>query len=56
MKIKYRNDTFRPNDSPWCIDCDIYKYDEIDTCARLCNKNEPFGGFNIINDFEVLEL
>lgn len=56
MKIKYRNNTFRTNDSPWCTDCDIYKYVDINTCARLCGKKESFGGFNITDDCEILEL
>lgn len=56
MKIKYRDITLNPNISPWCIDCDIYKYADINTCTRLCGKKEPFGGFNITDDCEILEL
>ena len=56
MKIKYRDITLNPNDSPWCRDCGIYKYTDIDACMRLCGKKEPFGGFDIIDDCEVFEL
>lgn len=57
MKIKYGNETLNPNRSKYCTDCDIYKYVESSgRCLGLCSKTKVFGGFNIINDFEVLEL
>lgn len=57
MKIKYGNETLNPNRSKYCIDCAIYKYvASSGMCFGLCSKTKVFGGFNIINDFEVLEL
>ena len=57
MKIKYRNETLSPNQSKYCIDCAIYKYVGIDgSCFGLCSKTKVFGGFNMINDCEILEL
>lgn len=57
MKIKYGNETLNPNRSKYCIDCALYKYvGSSGRCFGLCSKTKVFGGFNIINDFEVLEL
>lgn len=56
MKIKYQDKILTTNSSPWCIDCDLYKYDEINNCIRLCGKNETYRGFKIIDDCEVLKL
>lgn len=56
MKIKYRDNTLKPNTSSGCIDCDIYKYADINICIILCGKKETFGRFKIIDDCEVLEL
>lgn len=56
MKIKYRNDTLSPNQSLYCIDCAIYDYYAHRTCFGLCYKTNVFGGFNTVNNCEVLEL
>lgn len=57
MKIKYRDNTLKPNESQWCMDCDIYEYAKAHrTCFGLCYKTHVHGGFNITEDCEVLEL
>jgi hypothetical protein len=57
MKIKYRNETLNPNQSKYCIDYAIYKHFRFPgTCSALCYKIHVSGGFNTIDDYEVLEL
>lgn len=57
MKIKYRDNTLKPNNSIYCIDCDIYDYIKPDiTCFGLCYKVKSVEGFSMTNNCEVLEL
>lgn len=58
MKIKYRDNTLKPNKSQWCMDCAIYEYvKKVDGgCFGLCYKTHVPGGFNITDDCKVLEL
>lgn len=57
MKIKYRDNTLKPNNSIYCLDCDIYDYIKPDiTCFGLYYKVKSAEWFNIINNCEVLEL
>ena len=57
MKIKYRNNILKPNQSICCIDCDICDfYNPNKTCFRLCYKTRVKSGFIKINCYEVLEL
>ncbi len=57
MKIKYRSEILSPNRSKYCIDCAIYEYVGFNRpCFGLCSKTNVFGGFNVINYCEVLEL
>lgn len=57
MKIKYRDETLNPNRSKCCIDCAISKYVGLnESCVGLCYRAHVYGGFNKINNYEVLEL
>lgn len=57
MKIKYRNETLSPNQSKYCINCVLYEYARLNgTCFGLCHKTYVFGGFDVSDDCEVLEL
>ena len=57
MKLKYRNETLSPNQSKYCINCVIYEYARLNgTCFGLCHKTHVFGGFDVSDDCEVLEL
>lgn len=57
MKIKYRNETLSFNNSQYCIDCWLYEYGKANrTCFGLYCKVNSDVGFNIINDYETLEL
>lgn len=54
MKIKYRNKVLRLNYSPYCVECDIYRY--TNDCLGLCGHLYVPVGFSIVNNYEVLEL
>lgn len=57
MKVKYRNNTLQPNNNLYCIHCDLCEHTKANrTCFVLCHKTHIFGGFFIINDFEIFEL
>lgn len=57
MKVKYRNEILNPNRSKYCINCALYKYARLNgTCFGLCHKTYVFGGFDVADDCEVLEL
>lgn len=57
MKVKYRNDTLQPNNSLYCVHCDLCEQTKTNrSCFGLCHKTHSFWGLSIINDCEILEL